>query len=81
MNADLVLLNADVHTMDVDQPRAQAIAVAGNRILAVGGNAAVRSLLSAGGQAVDLRGKTVVPGLIDAHVHFGSHSIALHQRW
>jgi predicted amidohydrolase YtcJ len=80
MDANLVFLNADVHTMDADQPHAQAVAVAGKRILAVGEDAKVRSLLGAGGQVVDLGGRTVIPGLIDAHVHFGGHSMALYQR-
>lgn len=80
MLADLVILNAQVYTMDVDCPRAQAMAVAGNRILVAGDDAEVRSLLRPGGQMVDAGRRAVLPGLIDAHVHFGWHSIALHQR-
>jgi predicted amidohydrolase YtcJ len=79
MQADLLLLNGRVYTMDVDQPRAQAVAIKGNRILAVGTDADVRPLLRPGGQAVNLAGRTVIPGLTDAHVHFGWYSLAVHQ--
>jgi predicted amidohydrolase YtcJ len=79
MHADLILFNAHVHTMEEVLPRAQAVAVAGNRILAVGNDKDLRPLLHANGHAVDLRGKTVIPGLIDAHVHFGSYSMTIYQ--
>jgi predicted amidohydrolase YtcJ len=79
MQADLVLLNGRVYTMDMDRPSAQAVAVQGNRILAVGADADLRSILCPGGKEVDLRGRAVIPGLIDAHVHFGWHSLAIHQ--
>jgi predicted amidohydrolase YtcJ len=79
MKADLVLLNGNVYTLDSSRPRAQAIAVAGNRILAVGDDAELRAMLRPGGQALDMEGKTVIPGLTDAHVHFGWHSVALYR--
>jgi predicted amidohydrolase YtcJ len=65
--------------MDADCPTAQAVAIAGNRILAVGEDADLRGFLRPGGQAVDVRGRAIIPGLIDAHVHFGSYSIATYQ--
>ncbi len=79
MQADLLLHNARIYTMDAERPHAQAVAIAGNRILAVGDDADLRPLFHPGGQAVNLEGRTIIPGLIDAHVHFGWHSIALHQ--
>jgi predicted amidohydrolase YtcJ len=79
MQADLLLYNSRVYTMDVDCPSAQAVAIAGNRILAVGEDADLRQVLRPGGQALDLRGRTIIPGLTDAHVHFGSYSIATYQ--
>jgi predicted amidohydrolase YtcJ len=79
MEADLLLFNGRVYTMDRLCPSAQAVAVADRRILAVGDDEDLRPLLRPGGLAVDLRGRTVVPGLIDAHVHFGWYSIAIHQ--
>jgi hypothetical protein len=79
MQADQVLYNGDIHTMDVATPRARAIALVGNRILAVGDDAEMRALLPPKGHAVDLRGRTVVPGFIDAHLHFLSYGISLTQ--
>ena len=79
MRADLLLYNGRIYTMDPAQPRAQALAIKGNRILAVGDDKELRPLLSPGAQAVDLAGKAAIPGLIDAHVHFGWYSWALHR--
>ncbi len=70
MSADLVLYNGKLYTMDDRRPQATAIAVRDNRILAVGDDVSMRNLLKLGGAAIDLRGKCVVPGLIDAHLHF-----------
>ncbi|HEX4208151.1 MAG TPA: amidohydrolase [Ktedonobacteraceae bacterium] len=64
-------LNGNLYTMDVQQPRAQAMAVdtASGRILAVGSNDEVRRYGGQRPELVDLRGRTVVPGFIDAHIH------------
>lgn len=67
--ADLVVVNAVVHTMDPARPAAQALAVAGGRIVAVGDEAAVRALVGPGTEVLDADGAAVVPGLIDAHGH------------
>jgi predicted amidohydrolase YtcJ len=80
MQADLLLLNGNIHTMDPRHPRARAVAVAGCRILDVGDDAALRLLLRPGAQVVDLEGRTVIPGLTDAHVHFGGYSVARYQQ-
>ena len=79
MQPDLVLHNGDVHTMDVALPRAQAVAITGNRVLAVGGDAEMRALLPSGGEAIDLQGRTVVPGFTDAHLHFMSYGFSLEE--
>jgi predicted amidohydrolase YtcJ len=79
MKADLVFYNARIYTLDGAQPQAQALAVAGDHILAVGDSPTIHDLLRPGGRAVDLGGRTVIPGLIDAHIHFGWHSLALYQ--
>jgi predicted amidohydrolase YtcJ len=68
-----------VYTMDAAHPRAQALAIAGNRILALGDEADLRPLLRPGGRAVDLAGQAAIPGLIDAHIHFGWYSWATYQ--
>lgn len=73
---DLVLYNGIVHTMDQTRPRASAIAIAGECIVAVGGDD-LRDELAPGGVAVDLQGRTVLPSLIDAHLHFVWYSLGL----
>jgi predicted amidohydrolase YtcJ len=68
--ADLVLRNAVVHTVDPSRPRAQAVAVRGNRIVAVGSNADVQPFAGSRTRVLDLAGRTVVPGFDDSHAHF-----------
>ncbi len=67
----MLYLNGNIYTMDVTQPRAQAMAIdsASGRILAVGTNSEVRRFGGLHTELVDLRGKTVLPGFIDAHIH------------
>ncbi len=66
-----LLLKGKIYTMDRTLPRAQAVAIEGNRILAVGSNEEVRAQTMGGGwDRLDLEGKAVVPGFIDCHVHF-----------
>lgn len=77
MEADLLVFNGRVYTMDAARPLATAVAVAGNQILAVGDDDDLLPLLAHGGLGLDLEGRAVIPGLIDAHVHFGSYSIGL----
>src|SRR5688572_3820598 len=66
---DFVLFNGHVLTVDDRFTIAQAIAVAGERIVAVGTNAAVNRLAGAATRRMDLGGRTVIPGLIDNHMH------------
>jgi predicted amidohydrolase YtcJ len=79
MQADLVLYNGNIHTMDASEPRARAIAIAGNRVLAVGSSIEMRQRLASDGQAIDLDGRTVVPGFTDSHLHFLSYGLSLTQ--
>jgi predicted amidohydrolase YtcJ len=79
MEPDLLLFNGRVYTMDPERSSTQAVAMAGNRILAVGDDAELRPLLQSNGREVDLGQRAVIPGLIDSHVHFGSYSIGLHR--
>jgi predicted amidohydrolase YtcJ len=67
--ADLVLSNGVVRTMDDAGTVAEAIAVRGGRVLAVGDSAAMRALAAPGAVQRDLRGRAVLPGLIDSHNH------------
>ncbi len=66
--SDLVLYNANIHTQDAGHPRAQAIAIRDNTIIAVGDNSLMQRL-SHNAQMIDLHGRCVMPGLIDAHLH------------
>lgn len=70
---DLVVVRGNVVTMNPRQPRAEAVAVKDGRFLAVGSDADIRHLARAGTPVHDLGGKTVLPGLIDAHTH-GAYS-------
>ena len=79
MIADLVLFNGNIHTMDGDSPVVSAVAVRGNTILAVGDDETMKGLLTADGDAIDLNGATVTPGLVDAHVHFRWFAMSLQQ--
>jgi predicted amidohydrolase YtcJ len=65
----LILLNANIITMDATQPRAQALAIADGRLLAVGSNDEVNAMATSRASKIDLTGRTVVPGFIDAHTH------------
>ncbi|MBC7235274.1 MAG: amidohydrolase [Chloroflexi bacterium] len=79
MGADLILYNGSVRTMDPACPTAQAVAVAGKRILAVGKNEEVLSLAGPGVRLLDLGGCSLLPGFEDAHLHLCSHGLALTQ--
>lgn len=68
-HTSLILHNARVITMDPQQPRAEAVAVVGERIAAVGSNDEALSLRSTGTRLIDCRGLTLLPGLHDAHCH------------
>ena len=67
--ADLVLVNGKIVTVDDRFTIAQALAVRGDRIVAVGTNAEIGKLAGAGTRRIDLGGRTVTPGLIDNHMH------------
>jgi hypothetical protein len=68
--ADLILVNAHVLTVDSADRIAQAVAIAGNRIIAVGTTTDVGRLAGLTTRRIDLQGRTITPGLLDAHAHF-----------
>ena len=81
--ADLVLRDGKVLTMDPARPVASALAIAGDRIVAVGSDAEIDRLRGEGTRVIDLAGKTAMPGFIDGHAHFvgiGDARIALDLR-
>lgn len=67
--AQTIFINGNIYTMNERQPRAEAIAVQGGRIVFAGSNADAKKYQSAETKTVDLAGKTVVPGLTDSHCH------------
>ena len=68
--ADLIITNAKIWTVDKAHPTAQAVAVLGDRIIAVGSNADVDVLRGHDTKVINAGGKLVLPGFNDAHVHF-----------
>ena len=68
----LILHNGNFITMDPQQPRAQAVAIAGETIFAVGSNAEIKAMSGPLTKTVDMEGKTITPGFIDAHCHVAS---------
>jgi hypothetical protein len=66
---DLILVNGRIVTVDSAFSYAQAVAIAGDRFVAVGSNEAVRRLATPLTRVIDLRGRTVIPGLADNHLH------------
>lgn len=69
MTASLIIANAAILTMDEARPRAEAIAISGNRIMCLGTNADVMRETGAATRVVDAGGATVIPGIVEAHMH------------
>jgi predicted amidohydrolase YtcJ len=67
--ADLVLMNATVYTVSESVPRAQAMAVVGDRIAAVGSNEAIGTWIGPRTRVIEAKGLTITPGLIESHGH------------
>ncbi|CUS85335.1 amidohydrolase [Candidatus Kryptobacter tengchongensis] len=70
--ADLIFINGKIWTVDKTKPVAQAVAVLGDKIIAVGSNSEIKKLAGKNTQIVDLKGKLMLPGFIDDHTHFVS---------
>lgn len=70
--ADLIIFNASVLTMDNDAPRAQAVAIAGNKILSVGTNDEIKAFAGANTRSIDAKGGTLLPGFVESHLHLFS---------
>jgi predicted amidohydrolase YtcJ len=77
--ADLVLQNGKVWTVNPGQPEAEAVAVWRGRIVAVSGNADVQRLIGPGTRVLDGKGRRVVPGFYDSHVHLLASGMRLSQ--
>jgi predicted amidohydrolase YtcJ len=68
--ADIVFKNGNIYTGNDDKPKAEAVAAKFGRIVFVGSNAEAKQYEGKGVKVIDLKGATVVPGLVDAHYHF-----------
>jgi len=75
-SADLILLNGKIITVDKNFSIVQAVAIYGDRIVAVGTNQEIKKLAEKNTRVIDLGGKTVVPGLIDFHSHADAASLS-----
>jgi predicted amidohydrolase YtcJ len=75
--ADLIITNAKIWTVDKSLPTAQAVAVLGDRIVAVGSNTEVDAWRAPHTHVIDAGGKLLLPGFNDAHVHFVSGGMQL----
>lgn len=69
MTAELIVTNAKVLTMDDGAPRAEAVAVAGGKILAVGSVADIAVLAGPATRVIDAKGRTLLPGFVESHLH------------
>jgi predicted amidohydrolase YtcJ len=80
---DLILLNGKFHTVDKQNPIAEAVAIGGGKFIEVGSAADVMRLKQATTQVIDLGGRTVIPGLNDSHLHLirGGLNYNLELRW
>src|SRR5215472_8587157 len=70
LGADLILYGGKVATVNAAQPTAEAVAILGERIVAVGSDSDVRHLGGSGTRSIDLRGRRLIPGLMDNHTHY-----------
>ncbi|EAQ98116.2 amidohydrolase [Congregibacter litoralis] len=71
---ELIVINADVRTVDPQAPRVEAFAVEGRRFSAVGSTAEIRALADSSTQIIDAAGRTVTPGFIDSHSHMDGNA-------
>jgi len=68
--ADTVYLNGNIYTVDENFSKAEALAIKGQHIVGVGTNEEVNNFIGTTTQVIDLEGKTVIPGLIEGHMHY-----------
>lgn len=73
--ADIVIKNGSVLTVNSKDEIAQAVAIKGNKIIAVGSNDEIKEYIDENTNVIDAEGNTVMPGFIDAHIHFGMYGL------
>jgi predicted amidohydrolase YtcJ len=81
--ADWIIENAKIITLDAKTPRARAVAIAGDKVVGVGARRDLERLKSPSTKIIDAGGRTIVPGLNDAHTHFirGGLTYSQEVRW
>ncbi|GBC61225.1 amidohydrolase [Desulfonema ishimotonii] len=77
--ADLIAINGNIQTQNPQRPRAEALAVCGGRISAVGDTAEIRAMARPGTQVIDLKGRLTLPGFTESHIHFYDWSVG--RKW
>jgi predicted amidohydrolase YtcJ len=75
--ADTVVLHGKIYTVNSKQPWAEALAIRGERVVAVGSNSEIAKLQSKNTQVIDAQGRLVLPGFTDCHIHFIEGSFSL----
>jgi hypothetical protein len=75
--ADLIITNARLVTMDPGRPRAEALAIAGNRIAAIGSNADMSGFKARHTKVIDAGLNTVIPGIVESHMHLFGGAVEL----
>jgi len=81
--ADIIIENAKIVTLDAKTPRAQAIAIGGDKVIGIGTRRELESMWEPSTKIIDAGGRTIVPGLNDAHTHFirGGLTYSQEVRW
>ena len=74
---DTIVLRGKVYTLNVKQPWAQAVAIQGGKIVAVGSEGEIEKLRGSGTKIIDAGGRLVLPGFTDCHIHFMDGSLSL----
>src|SRR3989475_645890 len=77
--ADTIIVHGKVYTVNAQKPWAEALAIRGDKIVAVGSNREIQRFRGRGTRIIDARGHLVLPGFTDCHIHFLSGSLALGQ--
>jgi predicted amidohydrolase YtcJ len=76
---DTILAHAKIYTVDATRPWAQAVAIRGEKIVAVGNDAEIENLRGPNTKTIDAGGNLVLPGFVDCHIHFLAGSLGLRQ--
>lgn len=77
MNIDHIIVNANIHTLNPGQPHVSALAIVGERVVAMGDDDRIRALAGMQTQVTNAEGHTILPGFVDAHVHWEGYARSL----